>query len=512
VNLLGAPSRDGRYLSFVEPGTGHLALRHLETGVTRTLVKAARGQFAYFSTIAPGNGLVAYAWFNEQGFYDLRTVSLVDGEVRVLHANEEAGFVQPCAFSPDGTKILTLLFRKDNISQIALVPVAGGAPTVLRSLNWVYPKKMDFSPDGRFIVYDSFAQDGGPDRTLFVLRADGSGTETRLLTAAGHHMFPQWSPDGASIVYASNNDLAVIPVREGKAAGEPRVWQAGLGRLVPLGFARDGAYFYGLRSGTVDVELALLDGSDPRRVSLRYPGRNTAPAFSPDGRSIAYLSRRGMENFGQETRAIVVRSLVAKDEIEVPQKMAHLASVRWSYDGAALLVAGTDGQGRAGLFQVDATTGDAKLLVRDEYGGAAGLDGVWLSAAELAYIASDGVRVRAADGKTKLLAEGTFSLLTGAKGRLAWLGREGIHFYDGQSTRVWKAPATTLTELVFARDGLLAGNGQELWSVPLDGTAAKPLGWKAARSGRLSVHPHGNRVAYTVGGTESSVQRMKLPQ
>ena len=36
----------------------------------------------------------------------------------MLFRNEEAGFVQPSSWTPDGKQILTLFFRKDNISQL----------------------------------------------------------------------------------------------------------------------------------------------------------------------------------------------------------------------------------------------------------------------------------------------------------------------------------------------------------------------------------------------------------
>lgn len=509
VTLLGAPSRDGRYLSFAEAGTGHLALRSLATGEARVLVKASGKQFAYFSTIAPDGSAVAFAWFNGEGFYELRVVDVKSGAVRVLYANEEAGFVQPCAFSPDGTQILTLFFRKDNISQIALVPVAGGAPRVLRSLNWVYPKRMDFSPDGKFIVYDSFAQDGGPDRTLFALRADGQ-SETRLIATPGNHLFPQWTAGG--IVYITGNDVALLPMREGKPAGEPRVLLAGLGRLVPLGATRDGDYYYGLRSGTVDVVVAGLDGDKPRGVSLRFPGRNSAPAWSPDGTRLAYLSRRGTENFGEEARAIVVRSLQSAEEKEIDTGLAHIAYVRWRWDGKALLVAGTDGQGRGGLFAVDAEQGGARLLKSDGAAGSAGVDAHWLAEEEIAFLSPFGV-MRLSHGKTGELAAGDgFSLLTASRaGDLAWQARDGLRVLRGGEPVTLRAPAVGLTELSFGEAGLVAGNGKQLWLVPFDGSPAQALPLAAPRLGRSAVHPDGKRIAYTTGGTQSSVWKVKLP-
>ncbi|MGH9723087.1 MAG: TolB family protein, partial [Bryobacteraceae bacterium] len=205
VTLFGGPSRDGRLLSYVDPATRNLAIREVATGRGRLLTQQPEGsgEFAYFSAISPDSRRVAYAWFNSEGFYDLRVIGVDGTNSRVLYRNEEAGFVQPCAWTPDSKSILTLLFRSDNISQITLVPAGGGPPKVLRSLNWVYPKRMDVSPDGRFIVYDSFAEDGSSDRTVFLLSVDGA-KERKLIRQPGNHLFPLWMPDGKRIVYASD--------------------------------------------------------------------------------------------------------------------------------------------------------------------------------------------------------------------------------------------------------------------------------------------------------------------
>src|SRR5262245_65681804 len=74
VTLLGGPSRDGKYLSYVDLGTGNLAVREIATGQSRALTSkpADSKEFAYFSVIAPDSRRVAYAWFNEEGYYDLR--------------------------------------------------------------------------------------------------------------------------------------------------------------------------------------------------------------------------------------------------------------------------------------------------------------------------------------------------------------------------------------------------------------------------------------------------------
>ena len=103
-------------------------IREIASGQSRALTKTAPGsrEFAYFSAIAPDSRRVAYAWFNEEGYYDLRVIGLDGTGERVVYRNQEAGFVQPCAWSPDSKQILTLFFRSDNVSQIAMVPADGG--------------------------------------------------------------------------------------------------------------------------------------------------------------------------------------------------------------------------------------------------------------------------------------------------------------------------------------------------------------------------------------------------
>src|SRR5687767_8107749 len=77
VTLTGGPSHDGRYLSFADPASGNLAVRETATGKVRPLTSKAPSskEFAYFSAISRDSSTVAYAWFNDQGFYDLRVVN-----------------------------------------------------------------------------------------------------------------------------------------------------------------------------------------------------------------------------------------------------------------------------------------------------------------------------------------------------------------------------------------------------------------------------------------------------
>src|SRR5258708_10358528 len=182
-----------------------------------------------------------------------------DGSARrtQLH-NEEAGFGQPCAGSPDSKQILTLFFRKDNSSQIALLAAAGGAVRVLKSLNWVYPRKMDVSPDGRYIVYDETGSEDAPTSNLYVLASDGS-RENVLVNDAGNNLFPVWMRDGKSVLFASDREGAMalwsIAVRDGKPHGAPRRIRRDLGRFLPTVITASVAYCYCFAAPQAEVGL-----------------------------------------------------------------------------------------------------------------------------------------------------------------------------------------------------------------------------------------------------------------
>ncbi len=389
TNALGAPSPDGRLLSFVDAG-GNLAVRNLAHGTTRALTGDAGGpppgQFAYFSVFSRDSAQVAYAWFNEDRFYELRIVGMDGSAPRTLYRNQEAGFVQPTAFSPDGRQILTLLFRRDNVSQIALVSTVDGSARVLRSLDWFYPKKVDLSPDGRFVVYDSIPAGDSTARDVHLLAVDGSA-HGPLTESPANDLYPLWTPDGRAVVFGSDRagqmDAWSVRVERGRPAGAPRLVHRGLGRALPMAFTSDGTLFYGLRAGGSDVYLGRFDPSTgalagpASALPSRFAGSNRNPEWSPDGRFLAYLSRVGTENYGQEHRVVTVRELGPGLETVHAPRLTFIERVRWSPDGRALLLSGGDAQGRAGLFVTDLTTGETAQAVVERGGDFRGLEGDW---------------------------------------------------------------------------------------------------------------------------------------
>ena len=100
----------------------------------------------------------------------------------------------------------------------------------------VTPVKMNFSPDGRSIVYDFRPKEESPQRDIFVLASDGS-REIPLVKHPADDYLLGWSPEGRWILFASDRrgswDAWAIEVADGKPQGAPALVKLGIGEINP---------------------------------------------------------------------------------------------------------------------------------------------------------------------------------------------------------------------------------------------------------------------------------------
>ncbi|MCC6539080.1 MAG: PD40 domain-containing protein [Bryobacterales bacterium] len=507
---LGAPSPDGRFLSGIHPDSGELLLRDLTSGIQRRLGrKQEPHEFAYFSVFSRDSAHVAYAWSNARRFYELRLADTSTLAERTLYSNEEAGFVQPCAFTPDGKHVLTLLFRKDNISQIALISTATGEARVLKSLNWVYPKRMDVSPDGKWIVYDNFAREGATQRDLFLLAVDGS-REERLLENPADDLFPVFSRDGRHIYFSSDRDggtpgLWRVALTEPRTAA-PELIQPGLGRFLVQGITAQNRLYYGLRVGAANIYQAGFDPASGKLTTRADAvGEGYAAAWSPDGSQLAWLARLATENFGTDARTVSIRQIASGETQTYGPKLAHMESLDWTAAGG-LRVSGSDGKGRGGVFLLALPGGSAKAVTVEP------------GAPHTGFLASGAYHAK---GKELWRAGGeapvaTFpraitALSVAPDGATVAVAQETTLTIVGQAES--RAASQPIHAMAWTGDGkyLVTVQNDELWCWPRSLASTTRVAKTAAPIGTVSLHPRNHTILFTAGRPRSEVWALDLP-
>ena len=112
------------------------------------------------------------------------------------------------------------------------------------------------------------------------------------LTFDGSSELSAWAPDGRSIAFGSSREgAAKIYVKQLGEAGERRL-ETGSATTFPLSWSADGRYLalVTVSADTVN-DIAVYDLKDERLLPfVASPFREGAPAFSPDGKWIAYTS------------------------------------------------------------------------------------------------------------------------------------------------------------------------------------------------------------------------------
>jgi len=219
-------------------------------------------------------------------------------EIQIIHADGTGGYiltedsVSEPAFYPDGQRVA--LRSWEGHRGIAHRNLDGRDQQVVsynHEDSWP-----DWSPDGQSIVYASQKE---ADRTWRLYVADALGRENQVLKHKDGQVVygedPAWSPDGSKIVYRGhdarmdNRGLYVIN-NDGSNARQLTVDPSDTSPdWSPRG---DQVVFMSHRNGNWDLYVMRGDGSGLKPLTTDT-SNDGVPCWSPDGDRIAFISDRG---------------------------------------------------------------------------------------------------------------------------------------------------------------------------------------------------------------------------
>jgi serine/threonine-protein kinase len=304
------------------PDAGTVEVFSLESGRRKTLLHGGT-----YGRYLP-NGILTY--INQGTLYavafDLDRLEVQGSPVTMLQDvsySSSWGFAQ-LDFSSDGT----LVYRRDPSAGQLTIQWLDNDGTAQPLLSKPGPYQFpQFSPNGRRLAF--VVTDSGSSNII----AEGDPNQLTPLTSEdGVHANPVWSPDGQYMIYGSGEGMSWVVLG---GNGKPHPLTQSSNKQFPWSFTPDGkrlAFF----------EISPFTGFDLWTVALQTDGKGLRagkpepflvtpyfevyPAFSPDGRWIAYGSNKS------GAWAVYVRAFPGGDsDVKISQNGARIP--RWPANG-----------------------------------------------------------------------------------------------------------------------------------------------------------------------------------
>ena len=323
-----------------------------------------------------------------RGRFDIWTVS-ADGKDAAPLTTNQAADTGP-RWSPDGRSLYFLSSRSGS-NQVWRIPVPGSDKDAVQVTDLPLDvANLVVSPDGSRIAFSLEVFADCPDLACTKQRLDKqerSKTSGMIFEGGFVRHWDAWSEGRRNhlFVAALSGDKAGPPVdvtkgMEGDAPSRP------FGGTEEVAFTPDGrSLVFAMRlageknreeswSTNFDLYQVPVDGSSaPKNLTASNPAWDTQPAFSPDGKTLAWLAMR-RPGFEADRFRIMVRDLssgasgasgtAGKDRVLAEEWDRSANDLLFSRDGKTLYVTAAD-IGQVPLFAIDVASGKTRKLVAE---------------------------------------------------------------------------------------------------------------------------------------------------
>jgi Tol biopolymer transport system component/DNA-binding winged helix-turn-helix (wHTH) protein len=245
-------------------------------------------------SFSPNGNQIAFSWNGEkENNFDIY-VKTIGGEKPLQLTFNPALELQP-AWSPDG-RFIAFQRHTQGEDGIFLVPVLGGQERKLRSLQlgvfW-YLESFEWSPNGKMLVFSDTppGHDGWGISLLSIENPEDNYGLTIPTATQPYDFYPRFSPDGQTVAFirtvnkSSSMDIYLVSV----AGGEPKRLTFDKSMIRGLTWTPDGTYivFSSDRLGGRRLWKIRASGGSPEPLSV---GQEDAvePAISRAGHNLAY--------------------------------------------------------------------------------------------------------------------------------------------------------------------------------------------------------------------------------
>ena len=302
---------------------------------------------------------------------DLWTVNADGSGLRRLTADAKRNS-EP-RWAPDG-KTLYFLSTRSSSSQIWRMGLDGGAPAQVSNFP-LDVSALKVSPDGAMLAFSLEVYPDCVDLACTKKRADEADAAQATGKIYDRLFVRRWDTWGNG----RRNHLFVMPAAGGVPVDLSKALDADVpsrpfGGAEEFAFTPDGksVVFSARISGQTeawstnfDLYRVPVDGSKtPENLTAANLAWDTQPAFSPDGKTMAYMAmvRPGFEADRFHVR---LRDLATGADRELaPEWDRSPGELIWSRDGRTIFASATD-LGRGTLFAIDVATGATRRLTSE---------------------------------------------------------------------------------------------------------------------------------------------------